>query len=168
MPLPSGGPASQIPHWRRILALRATAGVILAGASGSAVFNDSARSGREASDAVSPVCSQAILGPNRPIGSRLVNSGDPLRSGVVARSRTIGARHFSRPGVPAARLMVRCLGHGLGSSFRRGRYFQPLVTRRIGNVHQRQGALSHRTSSEFLRSANPELLSPCLRTIPPQ
>ena len=55
-----------------------SAGVILAGASGSTDFNDSACSGREASDAVSPVCSQAILGSDRSVDSRLVNSKDPL------------------------------------------------------------------------------------------
>ena len=82
-------------NWRRILVLRASAGVILAGASGSTGFNDSARSGREASDAVSPVCSHAILGSDRPVASRSVDSRDPLRSGVVARSRALGARHFT-------------------------------------------------------------------------
>ena len=39
-------------NWRRILVLRRAAGVILAGASWSSVFNDSARSGRKALDAV--------------------------------------------------------------------------------------------------------------------
>ena len=43
-------------NWRRVLVLRRAAGVILAGAFWSSVFNDSARSGREASDAVSSIC----------------------------------------------------------------------------------------------------------------
>ena len=155
-------------NWRRILVLLAAAGVILAGAAGCTGFTDSARSGREASNAVSTVSSQAIFGSDRPVDSRLVDSGDPLRSGVVAQSRSIGARHFARPSVPSARLMVRRLGCRLGSSFGRGRYFRPLVSRRTGTVHQRQGALGHRKSScrsSFRRSRTP--LLPCLRTIPP-
>ena len=145
-------------NWRRILVLRASAGVILPGAAGCIGFIDSARSGREASDAVSPVSSQAILGSDRPVDSRSVDSGDPLQSGVVTRSRALGARHFARPGVPSARLMVRRLGRGLGSSFGRGRYFRPLVSRRTGDVHQYHGALSHRKSSVVLCSADPGLL----------
>ena len=149
-------------NWRRILVLRAAASVILAGAAGCTGLTDSARSGREASDAVSTVSSQAVLGSDRPVDSRSVDSGDPWRSGVVARSRSLGARYFARPSVPSARLMVRRLGHGLGSSFGRGRYFRPLVSRRTGTVHQRQGALGHRKSSVVLRSADPGLLCRCV------
>ena len=112
--------------------------------------------------AVSAVCSQVILGSDRSVDSRPVDSRDPLRSGVVARLRAIGVRHFTRPGVPSARLMVRRLGRGLGSSFRRGCYFQPLVSRQTGDVHQHQGALSHQKSSDVLRSADPELLCRCV------
>ena len=65
-------------NWRRILVLRASVGVILAGTSESTGFNDSARSGREASDAVSPVCSQAILESDRSVDSRPIDSRDPL------------------------------------------------------------------------------------------
>ena len=93
-------------NWRRILVLRAAADVILAGAAGCTGFTDSARSGREASDAVSTVSSQAVLGSDRPVDSRSVDSGDPWRSGGVARSRSLGARYFARPSVPSARLMV--------------------------------------------------------------
>ena len=104
------------------------------------------------------VSSQAVLGSDRPVDSRSVDSGDPWRSGVVARSRSLGARYFARPSVPSARLMVRRLGRGLGSSFGRERYFRPLVSRRTGTVHQRQGALGRRKSSVVLRSADPGLL----------
>ena len=54
--------------------------------------------------------------------------------------------------------MIRRLRHGLGSSFRRGHCFRPLVSRRIGNVHQCQGALGHRKSSGLLRSTALEIL----------
>ena len=64
-------------NWRRILVLRAAAGVILAGAAGCTGFTDSARFGREASDAVSTVSSQAVLGSDRPVDSCSVDSGDP-------------------------------------------------------------------------------------------
>ena len=80
---------------RRILVLQATAGVILAVASWSSVFNNSAHSGRKASDAVSAVCSQALLGSSRPVDSSPMDSRDSLRSRVVAQSRSIGARRIS-------------------------------------------------------------------------
>ena len=63
-------------NWRHILVLRATAGIISAGASWSSVFNDSARSGRKASDAVSPVCAPPVLGSGRPVRSGSVDAGD--------------------------------------------------------------------------------------------
>ena len=52
-------------NWRRILVLRAAASVILARAAGGTGFTDSARSRGEASDAVSAVYSQAVLGSDR-------------------------------------------------------------------------------------------------------
>ena len=136
--------------------MRATAGVILAGASWSSVFHDSARSGREASDAVTPIC-PSILRSSRPVCSGPVDSRSSSRSGMVARLSSVRARHFTRSGVPSARLVVRRLGHGLGGTSRGRGYFRPLVSRRVGDVHQRQGALGHQKGSTLLRSADPEL-----------
>ena len=89
-------------NWRCILVLRATASVILAGFPWSSVFNDSAHSGRKASDAVFPFCAPSVLGLGRPVRSGSVDSGDSPGSGVVVRSRALGARYCSGSGVPSA------------------------------------------------------------------
>ena len=76
---------------------------------------------------------------------------------MVARSRSFRTRDCARPGVPSATVMVRRLGRGLGSSFRGGHGFRPLVSRRAISVHQRQGVLGHRESSVIFRSTNSRL-----------
>ena len=139
--------------------MRRTAGVILAGASWSSVFNDSARSGREASDAVASICPTSILGLSRPVCSGPVDFRGSSRLRMVARSVLVGTRYFARSGVPSAQLVVRRLRRGLGGTSGGGRYFRPLVSRRVGNVHQRQRALSHRTSSSILCSRDCEQFS---------
>ena len=55
--------------------------------------------------------------------------------------------------------MVRRIGCGLGSSFRRRHCFRPVVSKRYGDVYKWQRALGHRESSEFLCSTSPELIS---------
>ena len=89
-------------NWRRIIVLRRAAGVILAGASRSSVFNDSSRSGREASDAVASVYPASILGSGRPVCSGSVDSRGSLQPGVVARSSALVARYSAQSGVPSA------------------------------------------------------------------
>ena len=93
-------------NWRRILVLRKTVCVILAGASWGSVLDDSARSGSEASDEVAPVYPPASVESGGSVCSGFVDSRDSSRSGVVARSRTPGAWRCSRSGVPSARLVV--------------------------------------------------------------
>ena len=106
--------------WRHILILRRAASVILARAFRSSVFNDSARSGRKASDAVTSIRPTAIFGSGRPVCSSPVDSRGPLRPRVVAGSSMLGARYSARSGVPPARLVVvRRLGRGLGEVVRR-------------------------------------------------
>ena len=61
-------------NWRRILVLRKTACVILAGAPWGSVLNDSARSRREASDEVVPVYAPAIVGSGGSVCSGFVDS----------------------------------------------------------------------------------------------
>ena len=100
-------------NWLLIFILRRAASVILARALRSAVFNDSARSGRSSSDAVSAIGPSAFLGPLRPVGSCQLDSGDSSGSGVVADSIST-RRDFSRSGVPSAQLVVRRLGRRLG------------------------------------------------------
>ena len=63
-------------NWRRILVLRQTASVILAGAIRSAVLDDPARSGRSSSHEISSACSAETVGPCRPIDSGRVVSGN--------------------------------------------------------------------------------------------
>ena len=69
---------------------------------GSAVFNDSARSGRSSSDAVSEIGPSAFWGPLRRVGSCQLGSGDSSGSGVVADFISTRRRDFSRSGVPSA------------------------------------------------------------------
>ena len=102
--------------WLRILVMRRAASIILARALKSAIINDSARSGRSSSDAVSAIGSSACLGPMQPVVSCQLDSGDLSGSGVVAGSISTGRRDFSRSGVPSARLVVRCLELRLGVS----------------------------------------------------
>ena len=128
-------------NWRRILVLRQAASVILAGAIRSAVLADPARSGRSSSHEISPACSAEAVGPGRPIDSGRVVSGDSPGSRLVARPRSVGARHFSGAGVPSARVVVRRFGRGLGGSSGRKCYFRPLGSRGSRVFHQRQRAL---------------------------
>ena len=149
-------------NWRRILVLRKSANVILARAIRGSVFNDSARSGGKASDAVSSIRPSSILGSGRLVCSGPLDSRDPSRPGVVARSSSLGARCSARSGIPSARLMVRRLGRGLGGSPRGRGNFRPLVSRGVSSISQRQRALSSRTSS-FLCSTNLELYGSRIR-----
>ena len=144
-------------YWRRILVLRRAASVILARALRSAVFNDSAHSGRLALDAVSSISPPSFLGSFRPDDPYQLDSRVSSGSGVVAESRSLGTRYFARPGVPSARLVVRRLGRGLGGSSRGGGHFRPLVSRGSGVIHQRQRALGCRARSSLFCSVNFEL-----------
>ena len=153
MPLPSGGPASQIPHWRRILVLRQTASVILAGALRCTVLDDPARARRLSSHEISPAGSVEALGPCRPIETSRVVSGDSPGSGLVARLQSVGARHFSGAGVPSARIVVRRLGRGLGGSLGRKCFFRPLGSRGSRALDQRQRAPGYREGSPVVCSA---------------
>ena len=141
-------------NWRRILVLRQAASVILAGAIRSAVLADPARSGRSSLHEISPACSAEAVGPCRPIDSGQVVSGDSPGSRLVARSRSVGARHFSGAGVPSARIVVRRLGRGLGGSSGRKCYFRPLGSRGSRVFHQCQRAPGHRESSPVVCSAS--------------
>ena len=89
-------------NWRRILILRKSACIILAGAHWGAVLNDSARSGRKASDEIATVHSPAILGSGGSDCFGVLDSGDLSRSRMVARLRTSRAGRSSRSGVPSA------------------------------------------------------------------
>ena len=127
---------------QRFLVLRSTACVILAGASESSVVHDSARSGRKALHAIPAVCSQVFVGSGRSgIFCSLPSVGSE-RPRVVAQLRAAGTRYLPRSGVLTARLMVRHLGCGLGSSFGRRRGFRFLVPGRLRDVYQRKGALA--------------------------
>ena len=102
-------------NWRRILVLRKTASIILAGAVRSAVFDDPARPGGTAPHEVSSAHSAEALGSCRPICSGRMVSGNSSGSRLVVGLRAVAARGVSGVGVPSARLVVRCLGRGLGA-----------------------------------------------------
>ena len=145
-------------NWRRILVLQATARVILAGASRGSVVYDSARSGKQASDEISSVCSQTLLGSSRSVESCSVDSGGACRPRMVAQLRAFGARRLPRSSVPTARLVVRRIGRGLGSSVRRRPCFRPMGSSRLGDVYKHQRTLGHRKSCEILCFASSEFL----------
>ena len=130
-------------NWRRILVLGQAASVILAGAIRGAVLDDPARSGRSSLHEISPAFSAEAVEPRRLIDSGRVVSGGSPGYGLVARSRTVGARHFSGAGVPSARIVVRRLGRGLGGSSGQKCYFRPLGSRGGRVFDQRRRAPGH-------------------------
>ena len=140
-----------------------TASIILAGAVRSAVFYDPARPGGTAPHEVASVHSAEELGSCGSICSGRMVSGNSSRSRLVVGSRAVGAWRVSGAGVPAARLVVRRLGRGLGGSSRRGSYFQPLGSGRGRIVHQRQRAPGYRDSSPLVRSSALRFIRSSLR-----
>ena len=117
-------------NWRRILVLRQLANVILARVVRSAVLNDPTRAWGSSPHEVTPAGSAEPMGSCRSIADGRVITSDSPRSVLVARPRSLGARHFSGAGVPSARIVVRRLGRGLGGSLRRTGRFRPLGSRR--------------------------------------
>ena len=77
--------------WRRILVLRKTASIILAGAVRSAVFYDPARPGGTAPHEVTSVHSAEALGSCGSICSGRMVSGNSSRSRLVVGSQAVGA-----------------------------------------------------------------------------
>ena len=82
-------------NWQRILVLRKTACVILAGAFRCAVIHDPAHPGRTAPNEVLPVYSSETLESCGSVCSGRMDSGDPPGSRLVAGSRSSGARRVS-------------------------------------------------------------------------
>ena len=138
-------------NWRRVLVLRAAASLCLAGGAG---FIDPAHSRGEASDAVSPVLPQSVLGLFRSVFTDPVECGLPGRSPVVAGSASTGVRDLSESYFTTARVVVRHLGCRLGRPSRRRSNFRPLVSQRAGFVHQRQRVAGGRKSSVIFRSSS--------------
>ena len=88
-------------HWRRILVLRQSASVILAGVIRGAVLNDPTRSWGSPPHEVTPAASSASVGSDRSVSAGRVVAGYPRRSFLVARPRSLSARRFSGAGVPS-------------------------------------------------------------------
>ena len=150
-------------NWRRILVLCQSARVILARAFRSAVLNDPTRAWGSSPLEVSPACSAETMGSCRSVAAGRVVSSDSSRSFLVARPRSLGARHFSGAGVPSARIVVRRLGRGLGGSFRRTGRFRPLGSRRGRALDQCLRALGNRESSPVVCSTSRRFLGGGLR-----
>ena len=66
--------------------------------------------------------------------------GLPSGSGMVVGSRSSPTRHFSGSGQPTPRLLVRCLGRGLGSSPPGQHLFRPMVSGGSHSIDKRKGA----------------------------
>ena len=145
-------------NWRRILVLRKTACVILAGAFRRAVIHDPARSGGTAPNEILPVYFSEVLGSCGPDSSGRMDSGNPPGSRLEVRSQSPGARRGSGAGVSPAQFVVRRLGRGLGSTSGRRGCIRPLGSGRVRRFHQRQGALSHREGSSLVRSSDLRLI----------
>ena len=90
---------------------------------------------------------------------RVVSAGNPRRSFLVARPRSLRARRFSGAGVPSARVMVRHLGHGLGGSLGRAVRFRPVGSGRRRALSQCTGALGDRECSQVVSSTSRRFLS---------
>ena len=126
---------------------------------GGAGFIDPAHSWGEASDAVSPVLPQSVLGLFRSVFTDSLEHGCPGRSGVVAGPVSSGSRDFSASDLPRARVVVRRLGRRLGRTSRRRVNIRPLISKRAGIVDQCQrasgggeGFVIFRTSGAGLRN----------------
>ena len=150
-------------NWRRILVLRQSASVILARVVRSAVLNDPTRAWGSSPHEVTPAGSAEPVGSCRSIAAGRVVTSDSPRSVLVARPRSLGARHFSGAGVPSARIVVRRLGRGLGGSLRRTGRFRPLGSRRCRALDQCTRALGNRESSPVVCSTSRRFLSGGLR-----
>ena len=152
-------------NWQSVLVLRRAASVILARALRSAVFNDSARSGGTASDAVSSIRPPSFLGSGRLDDPYLLDSKDTSGSGVVAESSSLGTRYFARSRCLLSSTCGPTPQTWVGGSSRGRGHFRPLFSRGSGFVHQRQRALGCRESSSlFLLRKFQTPQWPCLRT----
>ena len=103
------------------------------------------------------------MGSCRSVAAGRVVSSDSSRSFLVARPRSLGARHFSGAGVPSARIGVRLLGRGLGGSLRRTGRFRPLGSRRGRALDHCPRALGNRKSSPVVCSTSRRFLGGDLR-----
>ena len=146
-------------HWRRILVLRQSASVLLAGVIRGAVLNNPTRSWGSPPLEITPADSSASVGSDRSVSAGRVVTGNSGRSFLVARPRSLSARRFSGAGVPSARVLVRCLGRGLGGSLGRAGRFRPVGSGRRRALDQCMGALGVRESSQVVCSTSHRFLS---------
>ena len=150
-------------NWRCILVLRQSASVILAGVIRGAVLHDPTHSWGSPPLEVTPADSSASVGSDRSVSAGRVVAGNPRRSFLVARPRSLSARRFSGAGVPSARVMVRRLGRGLGGSLGRAGRFRPVGSGRRRALDQCTVALGDRESSQVVCSTLRRFLSGGLR-----
>ena len=146
-------------HWRRILVLRQSASVILAGVFRGAVLNNPTRSCGSPPHEVTPADSSASVGSDRPVSAGRVVAGNPRRSFLVAPPRSLSARRFSGAGVHSARVMVRRLERGLGDSLGRVVRFRLVGSGRRRALDQCSGALGDRECSRVVCSTSRWFLS---------
>ena len=127
-------------HWQRILVLRQSASVILARVIRGAVLNVPTRSWGSPPHEVTLADSLASVGSDRSVSAGRVVAGNPRRSFLVARPRSLSARRFSGAGVPSARVMVRRLGRGLGGLTWTSRSLQACGLRKTSSARSMHGS----------------------------
>ena len=125
-----------------------------------AVLNDPTCSWGSPPHEVTPADSSASVGSDRSVSAGRVVAGNPRRSFLVARPRSLRARRFSGAGVPSARVMV---GRGLGGSLGRAVRFRPVGSGRRRALDQCTGALGDRECSQVVCSTSRRFLSDGLR-----
>ena len=119
--------------------LRCAACGILVRALGSAVVTNSSGSRKPSLDAF-PTAPALFVGPEGQLGFGLMGSGLQAGSGLGAGQISPRERCLSGSSVPKPRLLVRCVGRGLGHPLGRRHCFRPVVSRGSGSLYQRQGA----------------------------
>ena len=107
--------------------------------------------------------SVASVGSDRSVSAGRVVAGNPRRSFLVARPRSLSARRCSGAGVPSARVMVRRLRRGLGGSLGRAVRFRPVGSGRRRALDRCTGALGDRECSQVVCSTSRRFLSGGLR-----
>ena len=146
-------------NWRRILVLRQTASVILAGALRSAVLDDPARARRSSSHEISPACSAEAVGLHVD-QSKIVEWSQEIRQDLdwcLDRDRLeLG---ISLEQVSPQLELWSDASAGLGGSLGQKCFFRPLGSRRSRALDQRQGAPGRRESSPVVFSTTRRVFS---------
>ena len=137
--LPSESREAVLNH-RRISVLQRSASLFLARTPQSNVVFDSACSRGEVKDAISAALASPSLRSQVRFAVNSLGLGLPSRSGMVVGSGSSPTRYFSDLSQSTPRLLVRCLGRGLGSSPPGQHRFRLVVSGGSHSVYKCKGA----------------------------